>query len=97
MHKNKIINKMIARLLSDNVKYPVWELTLIIDAFLEEITELLKQEENVCIKNFGKFVFKPRKSKRYFNINTREFEYKPDTKILVFRPRKHLKVKSNPK
>lgn len=88
MNKKELITAVSAKLEKNNVRYPKWELTSIIDPVLETIIEALSHEEEVHLNKFGRFTIKHKKGSPYYNINTGQKEIAPDKKIIQFTPHK---------
>ncbi len=68
------------------------ELEAIIDVFVKSITNALKEDKIVQIRNFGNFY--TRKLKENFNArnpSTNELIYKPERVKVRFKPSKYLK------
>lgn len=68
------------------------ELEIIIDVFVKSITNALKEDKIVQIRNFGNFYTK--KLKENFNArnpSTNELIYKPERVKVRFKPSKYLK------
>ena len=68
------------------------ELEAIIDVFIKSITNALKEDKIVQIRNFGNFY--TRKLKENFNArnpSTNELIYKPERVKVRFKPSKYLK------
>ena len=94
MNKQQIIDKLSAKLSSQNTSYPKWELNKIIEPFLEVILDELKQDESISIANFGKFTVKVTKGRRFYNIQKNKTEFAPDKRTIVFKP--HRSFYSSP-
>ena len=88
MNKKELIEAVSAKLEKNNIRYPKWELTSIIDPVLETIIEALSHEEEVHLNKFGRFTIKQKKGSAYYNINTGQKETAPDKKIVQFAPHK---------
>lgn len=69
----------------------------IFETFWLSLTEILDQDEKIIIKDWGIFEKKLLKSKRVFNISTKEIITTEDKKVIKFRPReKMLEKLENP-
>lgn len=88
MNKKELIESVSAKLEKNNIRYPKWELTSIIDPVLETIIEALSHAEEVHLNKFGRFTVKHKKGSPYYNINTGQKEIAPDKKIIQFTPHK---------
>lgn len=60
--------------------------TIVVNAFLEEIVNSLKQGINVSIREFASFEIKIQNPKRYPNINTGKMELSKKYYYLKFTP-----------
>ena len=68
------------------------ELETIIDVFVKSVTDALKEDKVIQIRNFGNFYTK--KLKENFNArnpSTNELIYKPERVKVRFKPSKYLK------
>lgn len=88
MNKRELIERVSAKLENNNIRYPKWELTSIIEPVFDTIMEALSQEEEVHLNKFGRFTIKHKKGSAYYNINTGQKETAPDKKIVQFTPHK---------
>ena len=88
MNKKELIEAVSAKLEKNNIRYPKWELTSIIDPVLETIIEALSHEEEIHLNKFGRFFVKHKKGSAYYNINTGQKATAPDKKIVQFTPHK---------
>lgn len=84
MNKQEIIDKLFDKLRNSGCRYPKWELVSIIDPFLEVIKEILVNEGDVRLTNFGKFVVKTKKGRKYYNIQTGSMEIAKDKRMITF-------------
>lgn len=96
MNKKELIKAVSAKLEENNIRYPKWELTSIIDPVLEIIIEALSHEEEVHLNKFGRFTIKHKKGSPYYNINTGQKEIAPDKKIIQFTPHKGFRFDDTP-
>lgn len=62
MNKKELIEAVSAKLEKNNIRYPKWELTSIIDPVLETIIEALSHAEEVHLNKFGRFTVKHKKA-----------------------------------
>ena len=90
MNKQQLINSLYKRMANSSVQYQKWELDLIIDPLFTIILETLKTGEKISIKNFGKFVVKRQKGRRFYNIQSQKTEMGSDRNIVVFTPDKNF-------
>lgn len=97
MNKQEIIDKLFDKLRSGGCRYPKWELISIIDPFLEVIKETLEEGDEVRLMNFGKFVVKTKKGRKYYNIRTGAIGYTPDKRMIDFVQHKSLDSKNKDK
>jgi len=68
------------------------ELEAIIDVFVKSITNALKEDKIVQIRNFGNFYTRKLKENFYArNPSTNELIYKPERVKVRFKPSKYLK------
>lgn len=88
MNKKELIDTVSTKLEKNNIRYPKWELTSIIEPVLETIIEALSREEEVHLNKFGRFTIKHKKGSPYYNINTGQKEIASDKKIVQFTPHK---------
>lgn len=88
MNKKQFIDALSAKLEQQNIRYPKWELTSIIEPALEVIMETLSHGEDIQLNKFGHFSIKYKKGSPYYNINTKRKEIAPDKKIVQFTPHK---------
>lgn len=84
MNKQEIIDKLFDKLKSNDCRYPKWELISIIDPFLEVIKETLMEGDDVRLTNFGKFVVKTKKGRKYYNIQTGSMDITKDKRMIAF-------------
>lgn len=96
MNKKELIKAVSAKLEINNIRYPKWELTSIIDPMLETIIEALSHEEEVHLNKFGRFTIKYKKGSPYYNINTGQKEIASDKKIIQFTPHKGFRFDDTP-
>lgn len=88
MNKKQFIDALIIKLEQQNIRYPKWELTSIIEPTLEVIMETLSRGEEIQLNKFGRFCVKHKKGSAYYNINTKQKEKAPDKKLVQFIPHK---------
>lgn len=88
MNKKQFIDALSAKLEQQNIRYPKWELTSIIEPALEVIMETLSHGEDIQLNKFGHFSIKYKKGSPYYNINTKRKEIAPDKRIVQFTPHK---------
>lgn len=88
MNKKQFIEALSAKLEQQNIRYPKWELTSIIEPALEVIMETLSHGEDIQLNKFGHFSIKYKKGSPYYNINTKRKEIAPDKRIVQFTPHK---------
>lgn len=96
MNKKQFIDALSAKLEQQNIRYPKWELTSIIEPALEVITEAISHGEEVHLNKFGRFIIKHKKGSPYYNINTGQKEIAPDKKIVQFIPHKGFRFHDTP-
>lgn len=90
MNKQEVIDKLFDKLRSGGCRYPKWELVSIIDPFLEVIKESLEEGNEVRLTNFGKFIAKTKKGRKYYNIQTGAIAFTPDKRMIAFVQHKSL-------
>lgn len=61
-NKKELIEVVSAKVKKNNIRYPKWELTSIIDPVLKTIIETLSHEEEVHLNKFGRFTIKYKKA-----------------------------------
>lgn len=88
MNKKQFIEALSAKLEQQNIRYPKWELTSIIEPALEVIMETLSRGEDIQLNKFGHFSIKHKKGSPYYNINTKRKEIASDKKVIQFTPHK---------
>lgn len=88
MNKQQVIDKLHSHLSDKGTVYPKWELTEIVESFLEVVSDSLEQGHNVSLTNFGKFSVKTKRSRKFYNIQKRETEQAPEKRVIEFNPRK---------
>lgn len=86
-----MIKKEIVDSISEKLNMTKKDVSLIINAFLDETKESLKQEEKVVLSNFGVFEVKTVKPYPRFHPLTGETVMVKNTKKIVFRPSDSLK------
>lgn len=96
MNKKQFIDALSAKLEQQNIRYPKWELTSIIEPALEVIMEALSHSEEIQLNKFGRFSVKHKKGSAYYNINTGQKETAPDKKIVQFTPHKGFRFDDTP-
>ena len=84
MSNSDIIDRLYHRLSSGNLRYPKWELATIVEPFLETLKEILEEGNDIRLKNFGKFVVKVKKGRKYYNIQTGTMDATKDKRMIVF-------------
>lgn len=88
LNKEELIDRLFHKLSASHTRYPKWELQGIIDPFIEVLNEALNEGNEVRIRNLGKFVFKVKKGRKFYNIQTRTMEVTSDTKYVTFIPKR---------
>ena len=84
MNKQEIIDRLFDKLKSGGCRYPKWELISIIDPFLEVIKETLEEGKDIRLTNFGKFIVKGKKGRKYYNIQKGAMGVTEDKRMIVF-------------
>lgn len=84
MNNQEIIDRLYHKLSSGNLRYPKWELATIIEPFLETLKEVLEEGNDIRLKNFGKFVVKVKKGRKYYNIQTGVMGVTKDKRMITF-------------
>lgn len=90
INQGELIDRLFHKLSASNTRYPKWELQSIIDPFIEVLNEALNEGNEVRIRNFGKFVFKVKKGRKFYNVQTRTMDVTSDTKYVTFIPSRFL-------
>lgn len=88
MNKQQVIEKLKLRLADQGVIYPKWELNRVINTFLNVVIESLDQDNNVNLTNFGRFMVKTKKSRRFYNIQKGATEQTQEKRVIEFSLRK---------
>lgn len=96
MNKKELIEAVSAKLDNNNIRYPKWELTSIIEPVLEVILEALSRGEEVQLNKFGRFFIRHKKGSPYYNINTGQKEIAPNKRIVQFTPHKGFRFDDMP-
>ena len=73
------------------------DVTLVIDAFIEESTNALRAGKEVAVAGFGKFVVRRRAARESINPRTKEVVKVPASLAPAFKPGKALKDAVNKK
>lgn len=84
MSNQEIIDRLYHKLSSGNLRYPKWELATIVEPFLETLKETLEEGNDIRLKNFGKFVVKVKKGRKYYNIQTGVTGATQDKRMITF-------------
>ncbi len=88
MTRSQIITAM-----AKKTETPEAQVERILDAFCDQVTECLKNNEKVTIAGFGRFEMRPRKPKAYTNPKTKVSSQLESTVIPGFRASGRLKEK----
>lgn len=84
MNNQNIIDRLYQKLLISNHRYPKWEIASIVEPLIETIKEALEEGDEVRLKNFGKFIVKTKKERKYYNIQSGDLKITQDKKIITF-------------
>lgn len=90
MNKQQVINKLYKHLSQQEMSYQKWEIVEVVEPFLALISEELNNGNNINLSQFGKFSVRTRKSRAYYNINTRQMESSTARREIVFTPDKNF-------
>ena len=86
MTKKELASKIAAR-----TELPQKQINLVLDAFVAELTEVLKKEDKLQLIGLGTFETKERKARTGRNVKTGETIEIPAKKVPVFKAGKALK------
>lgn len=95
LNKEELIDRLFHKLVASNTRYPKWELKNIIDPFIEVLNEALSEGNEVRIRNFGKFAFKVKKGRKFYNVQTKTIDTTSDTKSITFIPSRFLNFETS--
>lgn len=77
-------SQMIAKL-ARQTSLPIKQVEMVLDCFVENITETLSAGDKVTIAGFGRFEMRPRKAKHYTNPKTKDSSVLDPTDIPGFK------------
>ena len=92
MNKNDLV-----KLIAEKTDLTQRDVTLVIDAFIEESTNALRAGKEVAVAGFGKFVVRRRAARESINPRTKEVVKVPASLAPAFKPGKALKDAVNKK
>ena len=92
MNKNDLV-----KLIAEKTDLTQKDVTLVIDAFIEESTNALRAGKEVAVAGFGKVVVRRRAASESINPRTREVVKVPASLAPAFKPGKALKDAVNKK
>ncbi len=92
MNKNDLV-----KLIAEKTDLTQKDVTLVIDAFIEESTNALRAGKEVAVAGFGKFVVRRRAARESINPRTKEVVKVPASLAPAFKPGKALKDAVNKK
>ncbi len=92
MNKNDLV-----KLIAEKTDLTQKDVTLVIDAFIEESTNALRAGKEVAVAGFGKFVVRKRAARESINPRTKEVVKVPASLAPAFKPGKALKDAVNKK
>lgn len=86
MNKQHIIDKLKTKLAEDGTIYPKWELSKIVEPFLEIVMETLNRGEDVQISNFGKFTIEHKGGQKYYCMKSEQMVISSPKRVVAFTP-----------
>ncbi len=90
LNKEELIDRLYQKMATSKTRYPKWELQSIVDPFIEVLNEALSEGNEVRLRNLGKFVFKVKKGRKFYNMQTRTMGATSDMRYVTFVPSRLL-------
>ncbi len=83
MNNRELISKLSAQ---TEGEYSRMEVSEVVEALIEVITEVLSRGESINITGIGKFTVKELQPRRYYNVHSGKMEMSTTQRVVVFTP-----------
>ncbi|MFI3294130.1 MAG: HU family DNA-binding protein [Rikenellaceae bacterium] len=87
MNNREVIAELSTRLEGLYIRSEVNE---VVEALCELIAKTLNRGESINLTSIGKFVVKQSPPRKYYNVHTKQREYSPAKRMVIFTPSKNL-------